>query len=69
MDYKLHERMAGYFIKKPIPVHARPARTGETVSTSQGELVAQEGDWIMTGVGGEHYPIGAEILGKTYERK
>lgn len=68
MEHELHERTAGHFVKKPIPVFARPACPGETVKTREGELIAQAGDWIMTGIEGEHYPIGAAILAKTYTR-
>lgn len=66
----MHERKEGHFSKKPITIHARPAVTGEKVLTleSEHELVAGEGDWIITGVEGEHYPIKAEVFAKTYDR-
>ena len=68
MEYKLHERTAGHFIKKPIAISARPALEGEIVETREGVLVSQKGDWIITGVRGEIYPIGADILAETYDR-
>ena len=71
MEYKLHERTAGYFIKKPIKVWMRPATPEEIkkpVGTREGLTPILEDDWIATGAEGEQYPIGAKILGKTYKR-
>lgn len=72
MEYKLHERVAGHFIKKPIEVYMRPAtpeEIGKPVGTREGLTPIEKDDWIVTGAEGEQYPIGAEILAKTYDRR
>ena len=46
--------------------------TGKTLyflmPTLEGELSFEIGDWIATGVGGEHWPVKDEIFQKEYER-
>ena len=46
--------------------------TGETlyflVPTLEGELSFEIGDWIATGVNGEHWPVKDEIFQKTYKK-
>lgn len=37
------------------------------VHTKEGSLTVQDGDWIMTGVQGEHWPIKPDIFAATYE--
>jgi quercetin dioxygenase-like cupin family protein len=37
------------------------------VQTLEGPLTVSEGDWIITGVNGEHYPCKPDIFEKTYE--
>lgn len=37
------------------------------VSTLEGPLVVSDGDWIITGVKGEHYPCKPDIFAATYE--
>lgn len=36
------------------------------IETLEGGLIALPGDWIATGVDGEHWPIKPEIFAKTY---
>lgn len=38
------------------------------VATREGVMVVCPGDWIVTGVEGEHYPVKPAIFHKTYER-
>ena len=38
------------------------------VQTLEGGHVVTPGDWIITGVHGEHYPCKPDIFKKTYER-
>lgn len=54
-------------IKKPIPVTARQVEKKTIVETIEGPLTAQPGDWIITGVDGEEWPVKKEIFDKTYE--
>lgn len=37
------------------------------VQTLEGPLTVSDGDWIITGVNGEHYPCKPDIFEKTYE--
>lgn len=37
------------------------------VSTLEGPLIVSDGDWIITGVKGEHYPCKPDIFAATYE--
>lgn len=52
--------------KRPVTVEVRRAEPGEEIHTREGTLVAEDDDLIITGVEGEAYPIGPEILAKTY---
>ena len=36
------------------------------IPTIEGDLVLHDGDWIATGVNGEHWPIADDIFRKTY---
>ncbi len=38
-----------------------------TIPTLEGDMRANEGDWIITGVKGEKYPCKPEIFAATYE--
>lgn len=38
------------------------------INTLEGGHIVCPGDWIITGVNGEHYPCKPEIFEKTYER-
>lgn len=38
------------------------------IDTLEGGHVVCPGDWIITGIKGEHYPCKPEIFEKTYER-
>lgn len=37
------------------------------IQTLEGPLTVSPGDWIITGVNGEHYPCKPDIFSKTYE--
>jgi len=37
------------------------------ISTLEGPLLVCPGDWIITGVNGEHYPCKPDIFEKTYD--
>ena len=54
-------------VKKPIPVNARQVQKKTIVKTIEGTLIAQPGDWILTGVDGEEWPVKKEIFEKTYK--
>ena len=44
------------YVKKPITVH-----------TLEGDMVANEGDYIIKGIKGEFYPCKPDIFKETYE--
>lgn len=37
------------------------------IATSEGDMIAREGDWIIKGVKGEFYPCKPDIFEATYE--
>lgn len=37
------------------------------IKTLEGEHIVTPGDWIITGVKGEHYPCKPDIFAETYE--
>lgn len=47
------------------PNYPRPPHL--TIRTLEGEMRADVGDWIISGVKGELYPIKAYIFAQTYE--
>ena len=53
-------------IKKPIPVTAQQVTERTIIHTIEGPLTAQPGDWVITGVDGERWPVKKEIFEKTY---
>lgn len=38
------------------------------IKTLEGRMTVSEGDWIITGIKGEHYPCKPDIFEATYER-
>lgn len=47
-------------------VEGEPNGDGYVIDTLEGELLIRIGDWIATGVNGEHWPIDNGIFKKTY---
>lgn len=39
---------------------------GAIIKTLEGDLLVHVGDWIATGINGEHWPIADDIFKKTY---
>lgn len=37
------------------------------IDTLEGSMIVRPGDWIITGVKGEHYPCKPDIFAATYE--
>jgi len=54
----------------PNDEHWRPSIPTENgwIKTLEGEHIVTSGDWIITGVKGEHYPVKNDIFEMTYER-
>ena len=53
--------------KKPVPVMAEQLTEPRTIQTKEGPVEAKAGDWLMTGVKGEQWPIPPEKFQATYE--
>ncbi|MGQ2358356.1 hypothetical protein [Pediococcus pentosaceus] len=56
------EMVKKYNITPPMPLDP-----DYTINTLEGDMVLGVGDWIATGVEGEHWAIADEIFNKTYE--
>lgn len=53
--------------KKPVVVEAYQTDKKMVIHTLEGDMTAQVGDWIITGLRGEQYPCKPDIFEKTYE--
>jgi hypothetical protein len=53
--------------KKPVIIEAEQTSTQQMIDTLDGVMVASPGDWIVTGVKGERYPVKPDIFEMTYE--
>lgn len=56
-----------YFRKKPVIIEAYQTSKELIIKTLEGDMKASKGDWIITGVDGEQYPVKPDIFKKTYE--
>ena len=55
------------FRKKPIVITAELCANRTVIKTLEGDMVAEPGDWIITGIKGERYPCKPDIFAATYE--
>jgi len=55
------------FRKKPVVIEAFQATERQVIHTLEGDMVAEIGDWIITGVKGEIYPCKPDIFELTYD--
>ena len=53
------EEIIGWIVMTPTGCYA--------IKTLEGRMTVSEGDWIITGVKGEHYPCKPDIFELTYE--
>ena len=53
--------------KKPIVVEAYQTDKPMVIPTLEGDMMANVGDYIITGVNGEQYPCKPDIFEKTYD--
>ena len=53
--------------KKPVVVQAYRTNKKIIIQNLEGDMLASEGDYIITGVNGEQYPCKPDIFEKTYE--
>jgi len=54
------------FMKRPVMVTAERVRTALILPSLEGDMRAALGDWIVTGVRGERYPVKDGIFRATY---
>jgi hypothetical protein len=54
--------------KKPIVIEAYQTKKEIIINTLEGDMKANVGDYIITGVNGEVYPCKPDIFEKTYEK-
>jgi len=54
-------------MKKAIPVQFKVANQDMMIQTLEGPVSAKKGDYIMTGVKGENWPIDAQKFKQTYD--
>lgn len=55
------------FRKKPVIIEAYQTNEKMVIHTLEGDMTAQAGDWIITGLRGEQYPCKPDIFEKSYE--
>ena len=55
------------FRKKPVVIEAYQTDKERVIHTLEGDMTAQIGDWIITGLRGEQYPCKPDIFEKSYE--
>lgn len=53
--------------KIPVVVDAEQISEVQYIETLEGTMKASAGDWVITGVDGERYPVKPDIFAKTYE--
>ncbi|MFS7411438.1 hypothetical protein AB6889_02275 [Carnobacterium maltaromaticum] len=54
-------------MKKKIMVDAYQTKKSIEIETLEGMMHAEPGDWIITGIKGEQYPVREDIFYETYE--
>lgn len=57
----------GKYVKKPVVVTAYQTQKELFIETLEGRMKANKGDWIVTGIKGEKYPVKPDIFEKTYQ--
>ena len=60
------ENIMREYIKKPIRIKAYQTDVDMVIHTLEGDMRANKGDYIITGINGEQYPCRADIFTKTY---
>ena len=55
------------FRKRPIVIEAERLITDEIIKTPEGNMIGRAGDWLVTGIKGEQYPVRHDIFEATYE--
>ena len=62
-----HEQIGPERYRRCGTVMARPAVPGEVIATLEGHAVANPGDWVLRGEGGETWPVSDHHFRHSYE--
>ncbi len=62
-----HVDEVGNFSKRPVELKAVQTKAAMVVQTLEGPVEAEPGDWIMTGLKGEHWPIKPQAFADSYD--
>jgi hypothetical protein len=54
------------YVKIPIPIDAEYMDEPFTVETLEGTMTGKAGDYLVTGIRGEQYPVDGEIFDDSY---
>ena len=54
--------------KKAVVVEAHQLSSPLRILTEEGVLLGNAGDWLITGIEGEQYPVKDSVFQKTYEK-
>ena len=57
----------GFYRKRPVIVEAVKLTRKMTIETPEGTMRGKVGDWLITGINGEHYPCSDDVFQQTYE--
>lgn len=55
------------YVKKPVVIDAEKCTEKTIIQTLEGDIVANPGDWIITGIKGERYPCKPDIFKASYQ--
>ncbi len=61
------EELKRKYRKRPVIIEAYQTNQEVTIHTLEGDMKADIGDYIITGVKGEQYPCKPDIFEQTYE--
>lgn len=56
------------YVKKPIPIDAIRMYKEFYVDTNEGRMRGKPGDYLVTGIRGEQYPVDRKIFEESYMR-
>lgn len=65
--FDLLELESRAYRKRPVVIRARRIPAPFTVEALGGTMQGKAGDWLVTGLKGEQYPVDDEIFRATYE--
>lgn len=61
-----YRHLSGSQWQRSGTILARPAQPGETIDTPEGPTTAADGDWVVRGNHGDHWPVPADVFARHY---